>query len=74
MKKQCVQETEKKKIVEEFLLHIKIQDLLTSKSETSENANLFVIFIYRLASFGVCIYIKYFFDVEKNELQTVHFF
>ena len=55
---------EKKKIVEEFLLHIKIQDLLTSKSETSENANLFVIFIY----------IKYFFDVEKNELQTVHFF
>ena len=75
MKKQYVQETEKNlKIVEEFLHYIKIQDPLTSKSETSENANLFVNFIYILASFGVFIYIKYFFDVENNKLQTVNFF
>ena len=45
------------------------QDFSTSISETSENVYLFV-FISWLVSFGVCIYIQYFFDVVRNKLQT----
>ena len=41
--------------------------------ETSENVYLFV-FISWLVSFGVCIYVQYFFDVVRNKLQTINIY
>ena len=34
-----------------------------------KNVNLFV-----LVSYGVCIYIQYFFDVVRNKLQTINIY
>ena len=46
------------------------QDFPTSLSETSENVCLliFISVILWFVSFGVCIYIHYFFDVVRNKL------
>ena len=48
----------------------KKQDFLRSVSETSENEYLFV-FNSWLVSFGVCIYIQYFFGVVRNKFKTI---
>ena len=45
----------------------------TSVSEASENVYCFV-FISLLISVGVCIYIKYFFNVVGNKLQTINIY
>ena len=66
----CSWNWEKLKIVDKgFQLYINTQDFSTSISETTENVCLFVLILW-LASFGVCIYIQYFFDVVGNKLQT----
>ena len=43
-------------------------DSLTSITETSENV-IFFAFISLLVSFGICIYVKQFFD-SKTEIST----
>ena len=55
---------EKLKIVDmEFLTSIKKQDFLASTSNTDENIFLFVF----ISSFGVWVYVQYFFDVVRNQ-------
>ena len=39
----------------------------------SENVYLLV-FISRLVSFGVCIYVQYFSDVMRNKLQAINIY
>ena len=48
----------------------KKEDFSTSISEASGNVYLFVS-LSRFASFGVCSYIQYYFDVVRNKLQTI---
>ena len=63
--KKCVHEAKKKSktVDKEFLtLNKKRQDFSTS-SETGENVHLFVF----ISLFGICIYLQYFFDIERNQ-------
>ena len=54
----------------ETLFNSEYKIFSTSISETSENVYLFV-FISWLVSFGVCMYIQWFFDVVINKHQTI---
>ena len=47
-------------------------DSLTSPSEASENAFVFV-FITSLVSFGVCIEAKYFYDVVRHRTSNIKY-
>ena len=47
------------------------EGIINSTLETTENKYLFI-FVPWLVSFGVCIYIQYFFYVVRNKLQTIN--
>ena len=66
----CSRNGEKLKLIDkEFQLYMKKQDFSTSITKKSENVYLFIS-LSRLASFGVCIYIQYYFDAVRINLQT----
>ena len=71
----CSWNCKKLQIVDkEFWLYIKRkQDFSRSVSETSQTACLFI-FNSWLVSFGVCIYMQYFFDVLRNKLQAMNIY
>ena len=60
-----------RKIESRFNSTWKKGDFSTSMSEANENMYLFV-YLLRLVSFGVCIYIHYLFGVVRNKLQTIN--
>ena len=49
---------------------MKEKKIFQSVSEKRENIYLHVSY-FRLVSFGVCSYVQYYFDVVRNELQTI---
>ena len=67
----CSWNWEKLKVVfKEFKLYMKEKKIFQSVSEKRENIYLHLSY-FRLVSFGVCSYVQYYFDVVRNELQTI---